>query len=73
MTARFDLKIFNNVELKTKATLCGTIGRDIVHLVLENEETKSNLNIEFSAAELVLAASRLAGGPDGTISFPDKK
>lgn len=71
MTARFELKIYNNVELKTKATLCGTLGRDIIHLVLENDETKSNLSIEFSAAELVLAASRLSAGPDGTLKFPE--
>lgn len=69
MKAKFELKIHNDVTLEgTRCSLEGTIGQEVVTLVIKGQ--RAELEIQFSASELVLAASRLAGDENGHIRFP---
>lgn len=71
MKASFELKIYNDVALQgMKCSLEGTVGNNCVTLCLKGEH--SGVQIELSAAELVLAASRMASAQDGLMEWPGR-
>jgi len=72
MKASFELKIWNNVELKDATCLLnGIVGTNIVSLQVFGPKKEILAYVELSACELIIAASRLSAGPDGLCPFPE--